>query len=137
MKNFSALIITLLSASAMANNSITTQNKVWVARLTNQTQCEQRVIHRSNLGAAIADLEQNNGVVVEQAMIARLNDRLFCQSCQCPDGTFYVAQVDVSGSSAEALNGWEVINPKAIRNGRAAVSETAGDAKIQPVVITQ
>ena len=122
-------ILTLaLSLSFVAQAK--TQDDIWIARMTEELQCENQ-IKRSNLGQALEDLEHRNSVAVEQALVSKLNDVAVCSSCDCPSGNFYVAKIKITPQTGNSLEGgWKIIDPRKIRKLDPVLS-------IEPIYSTQ
>lgn len=90
-----------------------TQNSIWVAKLSEQVQCSDLMNTKPpSLSTAIAELENVGNFTVKNASLGRLQDKMFCSACQCPAGTYYIAEVTLTPHSEENLPaGWETISP--------------------------
>ena len=107
-----SLFLFALPAKAYENG------KTWVAVLTGRVQCESYDQKGFQLGRAISNLEAQL-LTVHRAQIGRLNDRLFCTACGCPDGTFYIAQVRGYDEAVGLEADWFVIDPALILGNEA------------------
>jgi hypothetical protein len=106
-----SLTIAMMSFTAHAKN----QRTLWLAKLTDERQCE-RILTRNSLGEALSDLERQNQLQVEQALISKMTDQAFCSSCDCPAGNFFVAQVTTEEKiDGEISGGWTPVDPRKIR----------------------
>jgi hypothetical protein len=108
-------VLTTLALSFSLLTQAETQNDLWIARMTEDLQCEKQ-LSRSKLGQALEDLETKNSVSVEQALVSKLEGLAFCSSCDCPSGNFYVAKIQITAQTGNNLQGgWKIIDPRSIR----------------------
>ncbi|MBS1984264.1 MAG: hypothetical protein JST16_08830 [Bdellovibrionales bacterium] len=132
MKNFNSSLILL--SLLVSSSAAFAQDSVWLAKLTGARSCERPVTPVSTLGQAVSDLEQND-VQVKEAKTGRIQGRLFCMACGCPQGDFNFVKVKNTDQVEQVVQGgeWEQVDPSQI------VTDDAGEAnyKNMPVLPTE
>ena len=101
---------------ALSSMQVLADNSTWIARLTGNTSCHEGTVRTLSLGKAIQELEAE-GFSVQEAKVARLDGRMFCMSCDCPDGTFNVIKLKGDEQVSELVNQgkWEKVEAKDIQ----------------------
>lgn len=105
----------MLIGFPLALSAFAASEKVWIAKPTGVRSCDAGVV-RPDLGGAISDLEDKS-ISVRTALIGRIAGQAQCMGCDCPDGTYNVAEVDPSPTLNSLIEStdWELVRAKDVK----------------------